>query len=253
MTGDDGKPPRKPAVGASVPKPLPKRFYAQVTAGPDTGQGAALLLDGKNARTPGKRELRLPTLALARAVAGEWAAQSDRIDPARMPLTRLANTAIDGVAGREDEVRADVVKFAASDLVCYRAERPEGLIQHQSELWDPVLAWAATSLGARFIPATGILHQKQPEDSLAAIATCVAPLDAYRLTALHNAMTLTGSSLLALGVLKSAWTAEHAWKAAHVDEDWQIAQWGSDAEAAVRRERRWVEMAAAARLMSLIG
>jgi chaperone required for assembly of F1-ATPase len=252
MTTDDDRR-RKPLPGAPQATPLPKRFYAAVTTGPLEDAGAAILLDGRCARTPGKRELRLPALPLAHAVAGEWAAQDERIDPARMPLTRLGNTAIDGVALRLEDVRADVVKYAASDLLCYRAERPDGLVRRQAEHWDPVLAWAASTLGARMTVGTGIVHVAQPPESLDAIAAGVRPLDAFRLTALHTIMTLTGSSLLALAVLHRSLTPDQAWSAAHVDEDWQIAEWGADAEAEARRALRHVEMGAAARMLALLG
>ena len=248
--GDDDAGPKAPGREANA-KPLPKRFYAEVTAAPAAGGGATILLDGRTARTPGRRELRLPTLPLARAVAGEWAAQDDRIDPARMPLTRLANTAIDGVADQAAEVAADVVKYASSDLVCYRAERPDGLVARQAELWDPVLAWART-LGADLGVAAGIIHREQPAASLDALAQAIGGLDPFRLTALHTMTTLTGSALLSLGVVHAAWTGEAAWRAAHIDEDWQIAEWGEDAEAKARRERRWVEMAAAERMLGLL-
>ncbi len=253
MTSADDPKDNKPKISARElnARPLPKRFYTSVTVGTREPGGVPLLLDGKVARTPKKLELRLPTLALARAIAGEWAAQDDRVDPARMPLTRLANTAIDGVRGREAMVRADVVKYAASDLVCYRADRPRGLINRQVELWDPVLAWGAIK-GMHFNAATGLMHVAQPPDSLDAVARTVAPIDAFQLTALHTMVTLTGSALLPLGVLEGAWSVERAWEAAHVDEDWQIAEWGEDAEARARRDLRWVEMTAAARLLEAL-
>ncbi len=233
-------------------RPLPKRFYSEVSVGAVEPAGGAIRLDGKNARTPKKSELRLPTLSLARAIAGEWAAQGDRVDPARMPLTRLANTAIDGVKAHEVEVRADIVKYAGSDLVCYRAERPDGLVRQQAELWGSVLRWAEERLDARFNTAIGTMHVAQPPESLRCIERAVAPLGAFELTALHTMTTLTGSALIALGVHGKAWSVEEAWRAAHVDEDWQIALWGEDAEAQARREKRWIEMSAAARLLDLL-
>lgn len=254
MTSADDPKDGKPKFSARElnARPLPKRFYKSVTVGPQQSGSVPLLLDAKIAHTPKKLELRLPTLALARAIAGEWAAQEDRIDPARMPMTRLANTAIDGVMGREAVVRADVVKYASSDLVCYRADRPQGLIKRQADLWNPVLAWGAAN-GMRFSAATGLMHVAQPQESLDAVARKVAPLDAFQLTALHTMVTLTGSALLPLGVLAGAWSVERAWEAAHVDEDWQIAEWGEDAEAKARRDLRWVEMTAAARLLEALG
>ena len=233
-------------------KPLPKRFYASAAAGPVTAEGFPILLDGRGAKTPKRSALRLPTPALAEAVTAEWQAQAERINPALMPLTRLANTAIDGVTGREADVRADIVKYAGSDLLCYRAERPDGLVQRQAELWDPILVWATSRLGCTFTTGRGLMPVTQPLATAAAVAAAIAHLDAFRLTSLHVMTTLMGSALLALAVSEGQFSAEAAWTAAHVDEDWQIAQWGGDAEAEVRRARRWAEMAAAGRMLALL-
>lgn len=263
MSDDERQPPKVPGREMRA-RPLPRRFYQAVTVGdaaaadaapsglPSAPRNIAVLLDGKTARTPKKSELRLPTLALARAVAGEWAAQQESVDPGRMPLTRLANTAIDGVRGREADVAADIVKYSGSDLVCYRAERPQGLMARQAALWDPVVDFARQQLGAEFAVGQGLMHVAQSPESAAAVRRAVGPLEAFPLTALHTMTTLTGSALLALGVLRGAWTVDTAWTAAHVDEDWQIAQWGEDAEAKARREARWVEMSAAARMLRLL-
>jgi chaperone required for assembly of F1-ATPase len=228
-------------------KPLPRRFYKDVSlgvVGPPPGH--AVLLDGRMARTPGKRELKVRSVALAEAMAREWADQGVHIDPASMPLTRLVNTSIDGVAERMTEVAADVVKYAGSDLVCYRATYPDGLIARQRAHWDPVLAWSAEVLGARFIVVDGLLHVAQPAEAIERFAAAIEPLDALQLTALHVMTTLMGSALLAMAVVQGRITPEAAWEAAHVDEDWQIAEWGEDAEAMARREKRWGEMRAAA-------
>lgn len=251
MTGDDrsGKP---KVLGREAVAPLPKRFYTAVVAEPVAEGGARILLDGRAAKTPKRNELRLPALALAKSVAGEWAAQGERIDPARMPLTRLANTALDGVTGRENDVRADIVRYAGSDLLCYRAERPDGLVRRQAAAWDPVLAWARDCHDIDLAVGCGIGHVPQPVESLARLGRLLAPLDRFRLTALHVMTTLTGSALLACSVLERRFASEQAWAAAHIDEDWQMAQWGADAEAQARRERRWQEMAAAARMLDLM-
>jgi chaperone required for assembly of F1-ATPase len=231
--------------------PRPKRLYRAVSVG-----GAApafrVLLDGKPIRTPAKREVALPAKALAEAVAGEWEAQGERVDPATMPLTRLVNTALDGVAGREAEVRADIAKYAASDLLCYRAEGPPELLRRQAEAWDPVLVWVREALGARLATGDGIVPVAQPQAAGAAIAKALAELESFALTA-HSVMTtLTGSALLALAHARGRLSAEQAWAAAHVDEDWQISQWGCDPEAKARRDRRWAEMRAASRLLALL-
>lgn len=231
---------------------LPKRFYTDVTVADESGESlAAILLDGRPVRTPGKKALAVPSAALAEAIADEWRAQRDEIDPRTMPLTRLVNSAIDGVTGREAAVIDDILNHAGADLLCYRASGPEGLLVRQAEAWDPVLAWAAGALGAPLSLAEGVMHVPQPEASLAALRTEIAALDAYALAALHVMTTLTGSALLPLAVARGELSPEAAWEAAHVDEDWQISQWGEDAEAQMRRETRKADFDAAARLLAL--
>jgi chaperone required for assembly of F1-ATPase len=230
---------------------LPKRFYQRVDVA-DRDGGFALLLDGKPVRTPGKKQLSLPSRALAEAVAEEWAAQKERIDPTTMPLTKLANSAIDGVTGREDAVIGDILNYAGSDLLCYRAEGPRGLIEAQQAHWDPVLAWAKSALGAPFVLAEGIVHVAQPQASLDRLREALKGHDPFGLAALHVMTGLTGSALLALAVALGRMTPEQAWEAAHVDEDWQIAQWGEDAEAASRRAARRRDFDAAARALALL-
>ena len=154
--------------------------------------------------------------------------------------------------GREAAVRDDIVKYDASDLVCYRAPQPEALVRRQAELWDPILAWSRDELGASFVVADGIMPVAQPEAATAAVERALAGHDAFALTALHVMTTLTGSAVLALAHAGGRLGAEEAWAAAHVDEDWQISQWGEDAEATARRERRWLEMQAASRLLGLL-
>jgi len=248
---------RTPEQRAAAPRPQAKRFYKTATVGPALGPGGAqhvfaILLDGKPVRTPAKAVLALPTRALAEAVAAEWAAQGVNIEPAAMPLTRLANSAIDGVAAGMAQVRADIVTYAASDLLCYRATEPSDLVHRQAELWDPVLAWSREVLGAGFVVAEGLMPVAQSQASRAAVARALQGFDAFALAALHVMTTLTGSALLALTHARGALTAEAAWAAAHVDEDWQIGRWGEDAEAAARRRRRWTEMHAASRMLGLL-
>ncbi len=231
---------------------FPKRFYKDVGTAPE-GDGFAILLDGKPIRTPAKAKLSVPSQALAEAIAEEWRAQGERIDPATMRLTKLANSAIDGVRGRESAVLDDLIAFAGSDLLCYRAEGPEGLVAKQNEHWDPVLAWAKQELGAPLNLAQGIVHVAQPEGSLDRLRERLKRLDAFRLAALHVMTSLTGSALLPLTVASGRLTPDEAWAAAHVDEDWQISQWGQDAEAAARRARRRQEFDASCRLLELLG
>jgi chaperone required for assembly of F1-ATPase len=231
---------------------LAKRFYEDVATKDEGKAGVSLLLDAKPVRTPGKLRLALPSRALAEAVADEWRAQGERIDPSIMPLTRLANSAIDGVAGREQAVIDDILAFAGSDLLCYRAEGPRGLTEAQAKYWDPVLAWAREALHASFLLSEGVVHVAQPETSLDRLRKQFAGRDAFSLAALHVLTSLSGSALLALAVAMGRLTAEEAWAAAHVDEDFQISQWGEDEEARARRENRWGDFAAAARMLQLL-
>ena len=231
--------------------PLPKRFYSNVTVG-EADNGFSVLLDDRPVRTPKKLPLVVPTRALADEIAKEWAAQTEHIDPASMPLSKLAITAIDGVTGSMDEVAGDIVRFAGSDLLCYRAEAPAALAEMQALVWDPVLRWAEAQTGARFLLAEGVMPVTQSREALSRFGGLVAPFGAFALTALHVMTTLTGSAILALAVATGQLTAEEAWNAAHLDEDWQIARWGVDVEAADRRARRHAEMLAASRFLHLL-
>jgi chaperone required for assembly of F1-ATPase len=232
---------------------LPKRFYKSVSVAEQGPGDYRIRLDGRPLRTPAKAELAVPTAALAQAIAAEWEAQGEHIDPTSMPLTRLANSSIDGVLPRQTAVRADIAKYAASDLLCYRAEAPDGLQQRQSEVWDPILRWADESMGARFATGVGLMPVAQPDPAKAAVARALEDYDGFALAALHVMTTLMGSVLLALAHARGHLTVEQAWAAAHVDEDWQISKWGEDAEAKARRERRWIEMQAASRMLKLLG
>ena len=162
-----------------------------------------------------------------------------------MPLTRIANTAIEAVSDNMQAVAGDIVAFAGSDLLCYRAAGPEALVARQAKAWDPIIQWAATDLGARFILAEGVMPVEQPRAALDRVAEAIQPLNPFQLSGLHVVTTLTGSALLALAVLKERLTPDEAWAAAHVDEDYQIELWGADAEAEDRRAYRWQEMQAA--------
>ncbi|NEU11505.1 ATPase [Methylobacterium sp. BTF04] len=244
--------PTKSARGPGRPA-LPKRFYAAAGSAETDGQ-FRLTLDGRVANTPARNPLVLPTEALAQAVAAEWEAQVAVIDPHTMPLTRLANTAIDGVAPRRDAVIDDLSAYAGTDLLAYRAGDPERLIASQAAAWDPVLDWARDALDARFILGEGVMHVTQPEATVAALRRALAQTDGpFRLAALHTMTTLTGSLLLALAVLHDHLTPEQAWEAAHVDEAYQASVWGTDAEAEIRHALRKGEFAAAARLAALAG
>lgn len=231
--------------------PLPKRFYKEAGVAERDG-GFALVLDGRPARTPAKQFLAVPSRPAAEALAAEWNAQAEVLDPAAMPLTRLVNSALDGVAADPEAVRADLLRYAGSDLLCYRAGDPARLVERQSTAWDPVLDWAHDDLGARFILAEGVMFAEQPERALDAVARALAGVGSpLALAALHSMTSLTGSVLLALAVARGRLSAAQAWAAAHVDEDYQAELWGIDDEAMERRAARWREMEAAAALFAL--
>ena len=216
---------------------LPKRFYKEARA-VETGSGYELRLDGRPARTPGRSLVATASRRIGEAIAAEWNAQSERIDPVSMPITRTLNSAIDGVSPRMDDVRSDIAAFAGSDLLCYRADEPARLVERQAASWDPVLKRFANE-GARFSLATGIMPIDQPPGALNRVREMLADeTDPLQLAALHIATTLTGSALLALAVQRQWIEADDAWSAAHVDEDWNIQLWGEDAEASARRDQR---------------
>jgi chaperone required for assembly of F1-ATPase len=241
--------PREAARRGARPQ-LRKRFYGQAHAGEAEGGSFRLLLDAKPVKTPARRWLAAPTRALAEKIAEEWNAQEQVIDPARMPLTRLANAVIDAVADAMGPVADDVAQYLGSDLLCYRAEAPDGLVEWQARAWDPVLAWASQALGARFVLVQGVVHVAQPGEAVAA-ARIAIPSEPWRLGAVASITTLTGSGLLALALSAGAIDADAVWAAAHVDEDWQMSQWGRDELALARRDFRFSEMQAAAAVLQL--
>jgi chaperone required for assembly of F1-ATPase len=243
-------PPENPieAVQRGVRPVFRRRFYERATALPISG-GYAVRLDDKPVRTPARRVLAAPTLALAEAIAAEWQAQKDVIDPAKMPLTRLANAIIDGVADAPLPVAEEIGKYLASDLLFYRAASPPGLVERQARHWDPILDWARQALGADFKLGEGVVYVAQPQAALAA-ARAAIPLEPWRLGAVHVVTTLTGSALIALAMAGGALSADAAWQAAHVDEDWNMAQWGRDDMATARRDFRFAEFQAAATVLA---
>jgi chaperone required for assembly of F1-ATPase len=235
---------------------LRARFYRDAGVG-EGPAGFQILLDGRPVRTPARHVLTAPTRELAEQIAAEWQGQRDVIDPAKMPLTRLANAIIDGVALAPQPVRAEIEKYLATDLVLYRASGPERLVARQAQHWDPVLDWAREALGARFVLAAGVMHVAQPSAAVAA-ATAVIPSgegsarDHWRLGALNVITTLTGSALLALALAAGRIDADAAWAAAHVDEDWNMEQWGRDPLALERRAFHFAELQAAATVLALL-
>jgi chaperone required for assembly of F1-ATPase len=238
------------AARQSSRAPQRKRFYtaAGVKEGPE---GFSVTLDGKPIRTPGKRLLAAPRRELAEAMAAEWEAQTEIIDPLSMPLTRLANSTIDGVLDNTVAVADDVAKYFGSDLLFYRAGFPEELIARQAEYWDTVVRWAADDLGAHFILTEGVMHVAQPERALA-VARAALPEDPWSIAAMHVLTTLTGSALLALALYHKVCDEDRIWAAAHVDEDWNTQQWGEDEEVVARRAMRLRDFRAAAQVLRLL-
>lgn len=248
---DDGTPDDPLARARAAQRvPLPKRFYKEVSVGEGEG-GFTILLDGRPVRTPARGLLAVPTRALAEAMAAEWMAQETEINPFLMPLTRLVNVALDRVAPEAEAVREEVVRYAGSDMLFYRADGPQGLVGRQAARWDPVLDWLRDAHDARFFLTEGVRHVTQPDVALARVRALV-PENPLALAAVHSMTTLTGSALLALAVSGGVLDADAAWTAAHVDEDWNRDQWGEDEMATARRVARRTEMDAAAQLLALV-
>lgn len=243
----ESSPARKAQLASA--QPLPKRFYEKVEIVDD--DGFVLHLDGRPVRTPARSVIRVYESDIATQLAEEWRAQKDVINPKTMPLTRLINSAIDGVATSMDAVREEIVRFAGTDLLCYRAEAPERFVDRQTKQWDPIIKWAEERYSCQFLLAAGVLHVMQPEDTITTIQETVAAYqDPLCLAALHAMTTLMGSCLLALVVAEKHMSAKDAWRLAHLDEDWNIEQWGGDHDAEARRAYRWLEMQAAALVAS---
>jgi chaperone required for assembly of F1-ATPase len=247
-----GQGPRDPQEAArqAARTPQRKRFYKEAGV-TDAEGGFAVTLDGKPIRTPSGRQVVVPSRALADGVAAEWAAQAETIDPVTMPLTRLANSVIEGVVDRVELVTDDLAKYFESDLLFYRAGHPEALVAREAAHWDPVLFWAAETLGAHFILSEGVMHVRQPDEAIEA-ARAALPGDPWSVAALHMVTTLTGSALLALALAHGIRDAGEVWAAAHVDEDWNIEQWGVDEEAASRRAARLRDFEAAVTVLSAV-
>jgi chaperone required for assembly of F1-ATPase len=227
-----------------------KRFYKDATVAEGDGGGFEVHLDGRSVKTPAGRKLAVPARALAEAIAEEWNAQGDSIVLATLPLTKLANSAIDGVAGREADVVDDIVKYAGTDLLCYRASFPEELVARQADLWDPILAWVQAKYNAPFLTTTGVQHLAQPVASLDAIRIAISGLDAFRLAALHVMTSLTGSALISLAHIGGLLDTNAAWTASRVDENWQSGRWGEDFDAAQKDKARFAEFENASRFFN---
>jgi chaperone required for assembly of F1-ATPase len=228
--------------------PPMKRFYKIVGSPPDGG----ILLDARPVRTPARALLTLPNPSLAEAVAEEWRTQGEEIDPRNMPLTGLANAAIDHVAPDPAAFAAPLARYAETDLLCYRAEGPPALVARQAAVWDPLLQWARQRFDVAFVVATGIVHKPQPPATLDRMALAVTSLHPFELAALSPLVTISGSLIVALALLEGQVAPGAAFDAAHLDELWQAEQWGEDWMAEERRAARRADFTAAARFLELV-
>lgn len=228
-----------------------KRFWKDATVERE-GQGWAVELDGRPVRTPARAPLVVPTVQLAKAIGDEWSAVDGEIDPRAMPLTGLANAAIDRVAPDPQAFASGLAGYAEADLACYRAERPRALVDMQAASWDALLAWGRRRYDVDFCTTAGVVHVDQPQATVERLSHAVASIDAFRLASLSPLVTIGGSLVAALAVLEGAMTAEQAWDAVSVDERWQLEQWGADAEAETALANRRSDFLAAARFLELL-
>jgi chaperone required for assembly of F1-ATPase len=228
-----------------------KRFYRAAGVQPEGGV-FRVVLDGRPALTPAKRALALPRHAAAEAVAAEWQSQGEEFEPAALRLTRLANTALDRVAGNRPAVVAEVTRFAATDLVCYRAAEPAELVRRQAETWQPLLEWTGQRYGARLAVTMGVVPAAQPPEALAALSRAVEDYDDFALTALHAATAAAGSLVIGLALAEGQIDSEAAFAAACLDEHFQTELWGVDAEAEERRAALKADIEAASLFLALL-
>jgi chaperone required for assembly of F1-ATPase len=228
-----------------------KRFYEEAAAAPEEG-AFAVRLDGRAVMTPLRNPLRVPSAALAEAIAAEWSAQGDKVEPLTMPLTGLANAAIDRVAADPAAFAATLSRYAESDLLCYRAEGPRALVERQERLWEPLLDWSRRRFGAEFEAVQGVMHRPQPEASVARVAAAVAARDPFRLAGLSPLVTVSGSVIVALALAEGEIGLEDAWSAATLDEAWQAEQWGHDPLAAAAHDARRRDFDSAYRFLTLL-
>jgi chaperone required for assembly of F1-ATPase len=225
-----------------------KRFWTDVAVDEDRG----ISLDGRPVRTPGRAPLILPTVALAEAVAAEWRAVEGEIDPRAMPLTGLANAAVDRIDPEPQRFADDLARYAESDLLCYRADSPAELVARQAEAWDPPLDWARTRYDVHFAVTRGIMHVDQPAATVTRLGDAVRALASFELAALSPVVTITGSLVLALALIDRAMAPDAIWTAAHVDEQWQEEHWGEDTLAAQALAAKRADYDAAVRFLTAL-
>jgi chaperone required for assembly of F1-ATPase len=228
-----------------------KRFWKEVVVEPEVG-GWGILLDGRPVKTPARAPLVVPTQALADGIAGEWRSVEGEIDPRAMPLTGLANAAIDRVTPAKEAFAEGLARYAEADLACYRAEGPRALVDRQACSWDAMLGWARRRYDVDFAVTTGVTHVTQPAATVERLAHAVAALDPFRLAGLSPLVTIGGSLIGGLAVLEKALTAAQTWDAVSVDDQWQLERWGSDAEAEAALENRRRDFFAAASFLHLL-
>jgi chaperone required for assembly of F1-ATPase len=228
-----------------------KRFWKAVSVIPEDG-GWALQLDGRPLRTPARAPLVVPTEALADAIAEEWRSAGEDVDPRAMPLTGLANAAIDRVAPERAAFAGGLARYAEADLACYRSEWPPDLVERQQQAWDSLLAWGRRRYDVDFSTTSGLMPVPQPQATVERLGHTIAALDPFRLAGLSPLVTIGGSLLAALAVLENAMPPEEAWTKVSVDERWQLEQWGADAEAAAALENKRRDFMAATRFLTLL-
>ena len=229
-----------------------KRFYANAAAREGEG-GHEILLDGRAVKTPARAALRVPTRGLADAIAEEWNSQGETIEPRAMPLTGLANVAIDRMGPERESFVAGLARYAESDLLCYRAEGPDALAARQAQHWAPLLEWARRRFDVDFEIVEGIVHRPQPAGTVDRLRRAVEARGPFELAGLSPLVTISGSLVIALALAERAIDLAAAWEAATVDEAWQSEKWGADAEAERTLAARRAEFAAAHRFLELLG
>jgi chaperone required for assembly of F1-ATPase len=208
-----------------------RRFWSDAAPEPVEG-GFEVRLDGRPVRTPAKTLLVVPTERLAHAVSAEWQAQGETVDPTTMPMTRMANSALDKVTPQQADVAEHLAAYGESDLLCYRADAPQELVDRQAAAWDPLLAWAEDRYGARLAVGTGVMFVPQEADAVAALRRPVDALDPWALAAFHDLVALPGSLVIAFAATSGEWDRADLWARSRIDEAWQAEQWGVDEEAA---------------------
>jgi chaperone required for assembly of F1-ATPase len=228
-----------------------KRFWRDVAVEQEA-DGWTIKLDGRPVKTPARAALAVPTRTLADAIAGEWRSVEGKIDPRAIPLTGLANAAIDRIAPDREAFADNLARYAEADLACYRADGPRALVERQEQQWDKLLGWARRRYDVDFVTTSGLMHVAQPAATIERLSHAVAALDPFRLAGLSPLVTVGGSLVGALAVLEKALAPEEAWDAVSIDERWQLEQWGADADAEVALENRRRDFLSASRFLDLL-